>query len=77
MTRRGVGAIFCMISAILFSTRYLIAAIFISNIQSWESEMYEIALKATSENPLIFLSIISLIIGLTYLVWGEISKKQE
>ena len=76
MTKRSVGVIFCLISALLFSARYISAAIFISNITSWDSDLFAVALDYIGI-PLLVFSIISLIAGVFYLIWGEISEKRK
>ncbi len=75
MGKRGVGAIFCLIAAILFSTRYLAAAVFMSGVSSWDGALYAVGLEYVG-SPLITLSIVSLIIGIGYLVWAEVSEKK-
>lgn len=37
MNKRGTGAIFCLIGSLLFDARYITAAIFMSNVSSWDS----------------------------------------
>lgn len=74
MGKRFVGAVFCLNSAILFSSRYIAAAIFMSGVLSWDSELFDSGLDYIG-NPLLILSIISLCIGIAYLVWAEILEK--
>lgn len=76
MGKRSVGAIFCLISAILFSSRYIAAAIFMSGISSWNSELFEAGLEYVG-TPLFVLSLASLGVGLGYLVWAEISESKK
>ena len=45
MNNKGVGAIFCLISALLFAARYLAAAIFMSGTQSWDAVLFSHALS--------------------------------
>lgn len=70
MNKRGVGVIFCLISSILFSTRYIAAAIFMSGVLSWDKGLFDAGLEYVG-TPLLFLSILSLIVGIIYLVWEE------
>lgn len=70
MRRRGTGIAFIAISALLFSTKYLSAAIFGSNVVSWSEELFNAMLDSVG-NTLSNLSLWSLIIGILYLVWGE------
>ncbi|WP_042273420.1 hypothetical protein [Faecalimicrobium dakarense] len=74
MNRRGTGAIFCLISAILFSTRYISAAIFSSNVSSWDAELFSHMLGYVG-NTLTTLSGISLVIGIVYLILAERNKE--
>lgn len=75
MGKRGVGAIFCLIAAILFSSRYIAAAVFMSGLVSWNEELFAVGLKYVG-SPLKTLSIVSFIIGTGYLVWAEVSEKK-
>lgn len=76
MGKRFVGGIFCLSSAILFSSRYIAAAIFMSGISSWNSGLFEAGLESVG-TPLFLLSVASLGIGLAYLVWAEISENRK
>lgn len=76
MNRRVTGAIFCLIAGLLFSARYITAAIFMSNISSWDRELFKAGLEYQGE-ALLVLSIISLIVGITYLIWSEIEEKKH
>lgn len=76
MSRRGTGAIFCLIAALLFAARYITAAIFMSGSSSWDSLLFSAALEYQGLGLLI-LSIISLIVGISYLVWAEIKDKKN
>lgn len=60
MSRRGTGLGFISIAAFLYSTRFIAAAIFGSDIQSWDANLLTV-------------SMISLIVGIAYLVWAEIT----
>lgn len=71
MERRFTGAIFCLISAILFATKYVSAAIFGSNVSSWDSKLFNAMLEYVG-GSLDTLSLIALIIGILYLVIAEI-----
>ena len=69
MNNKGVGAIFCLISAILASTRYLAAAIFMSNATSWDSSLFQAGLSYAG-TPLKTAAIIALITGICFLAYG-------
>lgn len=73
MSRRGAGISFCFIAAFLFSIRYICAAIFGSSVTSWNRELFSGMLKYTG-NTLVILSIISLGVGIAYLVLAEKEK---
>lgn len=75
MNRRGTGTIFCLISAILFSTRYISAAIFSSNVSSWDAELFSHMLSYVG-NTLTTLSIVSLVVGIAYLLVAEILEEK-
>jgi hypothetical protein len=73
INRRGAGVAFCFISAFLFATRYISASMFGSSVTSWSEGLFKSILKCTG-NTLITLSIISLTVGIIYLVLAEIEK---
>lgn len=76
MNKRGTGAIFCLIGSILFAARYITAAIFMSNVSSWDSMLFAEGLEYQGYGLLVF-SVISLIIGAVYLVWAEIEERKH
>ncbi|MDD4797161.1 MAG: hypothetical protein PHO66_05285 [Eubacteriales bacterium] len=76
MSKRGVGAVFCLIAALLFSTRYVAAAIFLSQVTSWDRSLFEAGLTYVG-TPLLVLSGMSLLAGFAYLLWAELSKKER
>ena len=78
MNNKGVGAIFCLISAILASARYIAAAIFMSNVLSWDSALFQAGLSYVG-SPLKAAAIAALIVGICFLVFGVIQdfKKQD
>ena len=74
MNNKGIGAIFCLISAVLMSARYIAAAIFMSNVVSWNSSLFQAGLSYVGSS-LIVAAIIALIAGICFLVYGF--KKQD
>ena len=78
MNNKGIGAIFCLISAILMSARYIAAAIFMSNVMSWDSSLFQAGLSYVG-SPLKVTAIIALIAGICFLVYGvfQDSKKHS
>lgn len=73
MNKRGAGVSFCFIAAFLFSTRYISAAIFGSCVSSWDSGLFNAMLDYTG-NTLIILSVISLGVGIIYLIMAKREK---
>ena len=78
MNNKGVGAIFCLISAVLASARYITAAIFMSNVMSWDSSLFQAGLGYVG-SPLKVTAIIALIAGICFLGYGVVQdfKKQD
>lgn len=69
MNNKGIGAIFCLISAILISAKYMSAAIFMSNVTSWDEELFVSGLAYVG--PFLSVtSLIALIIGILFLAYG-------
>ena len=69
MNDKGVGAIFCMIAAILMSARYLSAAVFMSGVTSWDKALFEAGLAYVGQ-PLKICAILALAAGLVFLALG-------
>lgn len=80
MQRRVVGAILVLAAAILYCTRYLAAALLGSSLTTLNNAIFEMQLLFVG-NHLTTLSILSLIVGIGYLIWAEIehivSKKNK
>jgi hypothetical protein len=80
MNRRGTGIIFIVISAFLISIKYLSAAIFGSGVSSWSVNLFQAMLNYVGDTLSNF-SVLALILGIAYIVWGEIdayiSSKKE
>jgi len=73
MNRRGAGVVFCLIAALLYSTNYLSAAIYSSDL-SPRPGFVDAMLEYTGNN-LVILSTIFLAVGITYLIsadWQDI-----
>ena len=66
MNDKGVGAIFCLISSILISAKYLSAAIFVSNTSNKDAILFSASLEYVGSS-LTIASLIALIIGLLFL----------
>lgn len=69
MNNKGVGAVFCLISAILISARYISAAVFMSSVSSWDAELFAQGLEYVGPFLLV-ISVIALIIGVIFLGYG-------
>ena len=69
MNNKGVGAVFCLISAIIECTRYISAAIFMSNVTSWDSSLFQEDLNYTGSS-LKVMAMIALVIGIGFLSCG-------
>lgn len=69
MNNKGVGAIFCLIAAILAGARYLAAAIFMSSTQSWNADLFAASLGYVGA-PLKIAAIAALIVGVAFLAAG-------
>ena len=69
MNNKVIGAIFCLISAILMCTRYLYAAIFMSGVASWSADLFSAGLAYVG-SPLKAASVVALIIGILFLGYG-------
>ncbi len=69
MNNKGVGAVFCLISAILISVRYISAALFMSGVSSWDAELFAQGLEYIG--PFLpVMAVIALIIGVIFLGYG-------
>jgi hypothetical protein len=73
MYRRITGVTFIAISALLYTARFIAAAIWGSGFSSWNAENF-LGLLEYVDQGLTTWSIIALVIGLVYLVWGEVNE---
>ncbi len=79
MNNKGVGAVFCLIAAILMSARYIAAAVFMSNVTSWDSTMFQAGLSYVGV-PLKAAAITALVAGICFLGYGvfqDFGKKDK
>lgn len=76
MNRRAAGVAFCAIAAFLFASRYMVAAIFGSNVNSWNAELFGRMLVYTGTG-LLWVSGFSLIVGVVYLVAAETAERRS
>ncbi len=79
MNNKGIGVVFCLISAILVSAKYLSAAIFISGGTTWDATLFAAGLEYVG--PFLSIaSVVALIIGILFLGYGiyeEIKKNKK
>lgn len=76
MNSKGIGAIFCLISAILISVYYLTAAIFMSNVTSWNAGLFAAGLEY--EGPLLLTAAtVALVVGILFLGYGVFQDVKE
>jgi hypothetical protein len=75
LNRRTAGVVFCGIAAFLFAAKYLCAAIYGSGMITWNSELFGNLLTYVGSG-LMVTSVISLIVGIIYLLIAEIKKQQ-
>ncbi len=76
MNNKGIGAVFCLIAAILISAKYIAAAIFMSSARTWDSSIFNLGLEYTGS----FLSIVSfvaLLVGILFLAYGVYQEIKE
>lgn len=79
MNNKGVGSIFCLISAILISAKYIAAACFMSNITTKDTSWFAEGLSYVGPF-LSILSLLALIIGLSFLsydIYQNIKKNKK
>lgn len=79
MNKQGLGGLFCLISAIVFTAWQLSAAIYMSNASSWSGELFKSGLEYTA-GSMPTISVIALVVGVLFILWGEWesrSRKKE
>lgn len=75
MSRRTTGIVLIAIAACLYATVFLSAAIWGSGVASWNSELFSSLLDYVDQG-LSTWSLVALVIGLVYLVWGELDERK-
>ena len=76
MNKRGAGIVFILISAILYSTRLIAAALMSGEVMIGDAGVYR-ALKSYIGYEVVAFSVISLVIGLIYLYQADIMKNDK
>ena len=69
MENKIVGAIFCFMSAVLISARYISAAIFMSGVVSWNATLFAAGLEYVGPFLAIAAGVV-FIIGILFLGYG-------
>ena len=75
MNNKGVGAVFCLIAAILMAARYVTAALFMSSISTWSSDMFRASLEYIGP-ALPIAAIAALIVGVVFIGVGIFKDKK-
>ncbi|MBS4025528.1 MAG: hypothetical protein KGZ96_07605 [Clostridia bacterium] len=73
MNKRGAGISLIAISAFLFASRHVSAAIFGSGVSSWNAGLYDNMLNYVG-NSLSNFGLATLLVGIVYLIWGEFEE---
>lgn len=73
MSRRLTSVVFIMIAAVLIAVKYLSAAIFGSRVTNWDEQLFDNMLIYVG-NTLSNFSLLSLLMGIVYIIWGEYSE---
>jgi len=78
MSKRAAGVAFCGISAFLFISHYIIAALYRLSMQGggWSHEDFVLFLNYVGNTPRI-LSIIVLVVGIFYLYQAEKEERKK
>jgi len=76
MNNKGVGAVFCLIAAILMSAWYMTAAIYGNHTSSWSDEYFG-DLLAYIGPGLIICAAVALIAGIAFLVSGLVRDSRK
>ena len=71
MNNKGIGTVFCLIASILMAARYVTAAIFMSGVASWDSELFRAGLDYIGP-ALPTAAIAALVAGAVFLAVGII-----
>jgi len=71
MSRRAAGVVLVGCAALLEAARYLSAAIYGSNMISWNADLFQAMLQYVG-NGLMVWSLVLLAVGIGYLIWAEV-----
>lgn len=77
MNKRASGVIFCVLAVISFVARYIVASIFMSNLDNnWTPNNFSQGLVCQGP-ALLIVSIICLVLGVAFIIWQEIEDKNK
>lgn len=78
MNRKVIGCVFCVIAALLYVTRFIAAAIYMSNVASQSRELFQNSMNYVGKDLHLW-ALAALIIGIVYIVsgeWNDLKKKR-
>ena len=78
MNNKGIGAVFCLMSSILISAKYISASIFMGNISAKDAVLFAEGLDYVGS--FLTIAFISLIVGILFLGYGlyqDIKKNKK
>ena len=82
MSRRAAGIVLLVCAAGMDAARYLTAAVFGSNVSSWNAELFQALLQYVGGGLVVWRWVL-MIAGIVFLVWAEVqafhqrSRKQD
>jgi hypothetical protein len=82
MSRRAAGVYLIGCAVLLQAARYVSAAVFGSNVSSWNADLFQAMLQYVGSGLKVW-SLVLLIVGIVYLLWAEMQvfhtrrQKQE
>lgn len=77
MSRRAAGVTLISIAAFLYAIRMLSAAIFGSNVTSWNADLYRSMLSYVTQSGLCLIILTAFVTGCLYILWAEISEMRQ
>ena len=76
MNNKGVGAILCLVAALLTCTKYISAAIFMSGVASWDAELFKAGLSYIGPS-LTIAAAVALFAGVFFLIFGFLTDTKK
>ncbi len=78
MKRQSLGLGFCGIAAFLFASRYVCAAIYATTLTPRDIDSYAFGRFYGYIGPgTTVAALVSLIVGIVYIIWGEFADRQK